>query len=388
MSDQRFTDLVREGGLPTTEAEVRARFEADVAAQNVAFTNNTAFSPWWRMVTTLITQPVMWLIGTLINAVMPQMFVKTASGVFLDLLADGVNVARKQAVKAKGQLQFSRADSTGTLDVPAGTAVQSANINGQVYTLQTTRTVAFDDGQAAVLAPVEALASGSAYNLAEGYYAVLPVLLPGITAVTNVADWLHVPGADEETDNDLRARIRNQFLSVNQWHTDAVYTALISGFEGVKTENVYFNADAPRGPGTADAYVMFETGNPDASFIALIQQKITDEGNHGHGDDVRVFAMPETLHPVSATLYPMENLPSADTAALKTNVEHFIRAAFRENLDYTPTRTRPWSRFSFSRLAQELHAQFPSLLSVAFTTGDITSQMALPRLGMLTVVVS
>ncbi|MFC6633527.1 baseplate J/gp47 family protein [Microbulbifer taiwanensis] len=382
---QLFTDLVKEGGLPTTEAEVQAEFEKEVDAEDVAFTNDSEVSPWWRMVTALITKPVLWLIQALITAVMPQMFVKTAKGAFLDLLAWGVNLKRKLAAKALGQVQFTRATTAGTLDVPAGTAVQSANINGRVYTLRTTETVTFGDGMATALAPVEAEESGSAYNLAAGYYSVLPVLLPGITAVTNLDDWLLQPGADEEKDDDLRARIRTQFLAVNQWHTDAVYRALISGFDGVAADNVYFDSDAPRGPGSADAYVMLEIGTPDAAFIASIQSKITDEGNHGHGDDLQVLAMPETQHDVTATIYPLANLSGATVDQLKADVEDFIRAAFRGNQDYAPTLVRPWSRFSFSFLSGELHTQFPLLHGVDFNIDYIVSQMALPRLNSLTV---
>lgn len=387
MSEQQlFTDLVKQGGLPTTEAEVRAEFESEVQAENVAFTNNSDFSPWWRMVTALVTKPVIWLIQALINSVMPQMFVKTASGAFLDLLADGVNLERKQAAKAQGQVQFTRANSAGTLDVPAGTAVQSANINGRVYTLRTTAKATFTDGLATVLAPVEAEEEGSAYNLAAGYYSVLPVLLPGITAVTNLSDWLLQPGADEEDDDDLRARIRTQFLAVNQWHTDAVYRALISSFDGVAADNVYFDSDAPRGPGTADAYVMLEIGTPDAAFIASIQSLITNDGNHGHGDDLQVFAMPETQHNVIATIYPIGNLSGPTVTKLENDVADFIRAAFRQNQDYTPTLVRPWSRFSFSRLAGELHAEFDLLQGVDFDLDYIVSSMDLPRLNSLSVV--
>lgn len=389
MSEEKlFTDLVKEGGLPTTEAEVRAEFEAEVAEENVAFTNDSDVSPWWRMVTALITKPVIWLIQALINSVLPQVFLKYASGAYLDLKAWGVNLERKRAAAAQGRVQFTRSTTAGTLDVPADTAVQSANINGRVYTLRTTETVTFSDGQDKILAPVTAEEKGSAYNLAAGYYSVLPVLLPGITAVTNLSDWLLVPGADEETDDDLRARIRTQFIAVNQWHTDAVYRALISGFDGVAADNVYFDSDAPRGPGTADAYVMLEIGTPDAAFLASIQSKITDEGNHGHGDDLQVFAMPETVHDVAATIYPMENLSGETVTQLKADVEDFIRAAFRENQDYSPTLVRPWSRFSFSFLAGELHREFPLLHGVDFSIDYIVSQMALPRLNSLTVTVA
>ncbi|MCO1336266.1 baseplate J/gp47 family protein [Microbulbifer sp. OS29] len=388
MSEQQlFTNLLKEGGIPTTEEEVRKEFEKEVDAEKVAFTNNREISPWWRMVTALITKPVIWLIHALINSVMPQIYVKTATGPFLALLADGVNLKPKVKTKAKGFVQFARADSSGSLDVPQNTAIQSPVINGRVYTLRTTAKATFSDGRDTVLAPVEAEETGSAYNLAAGYYSVLPVLLPGIIAVTNLADWLAHPGTDDEDPEELRKRIRTQFMAVNQWHTDAVYRSLIAGFDGVNDGNVFFDSNAPRGPGTANAYVMFEIGNPDASFIQSIQRKITDEGNHGHGDDLKVFAMPETQHDIAVTVYTIDGLSGDTKDHIKADVENYVKAAFRESREYTPTLVRPWSRFSFSLLGGELHRQFELLRGVDFSIDYIVSQMDLPRIKSLTVTV-
>ncbi|WHI45043.1 baseplate J/gp47 family protein [Microbulbifer sp. VAAF005] len=389
MSEQElFTNLLKDGGIPTTEEEVRAEFEKEVDAEGVAFTNNRDISPWWRMVTVLITTPIVWLIQALIKLVMPQMYVKTASGEFLALHADGVNLEPKTKSKAQGFVQFLRADSSGSLDVPINTAIQSANINGRVYTLRTTATVTFSDGLDTVLAPVEAEEAGSAYNLAAGYYSVLPVLLPGIVAVANLEDWLTHPGTDDEDPEELRKRIRTQYMAVNQWHTDAVYRSLIASFDGVNDDNVFFDSDAPRGPGTADAYVMFETGQPDDSFIHTIQQKITDEGNHGHGDDLKIYAMPETFHDITVTVYTIDGLSGGTKDEIKKSVEDFIWAAFRGNLDYQPTLVKPWSRFSFSLLGGELHRQFDLLRGVDFSLDYIVSQMDLPRINSLSVTVA
>ncbi|WP_299940108.1 baseplate J/gp47 family protein [uncultured Microbulbifer sp.] len=388
MSEQQlFTDLLKEGGIPTTEEAVRKEFEKEVEAENVAFTNKRDISPWWRMVTELITTPIMWLIRALVNSVMPQMYVKTASGEFLALHADGVNLEPKKKSKTQGFVQFKRADSSGSLEVAQNTAIQSPVINGRVYTLRTTAKVTFSDGLDTVLAPVEAEETGSAYNLAAGYYSVLPVLLPGITAVTNLSDWLTHPGTDDEDPEELRKRIRTQFMAVNQWHTDAVYRSLIAGFDGVNDDNVFFDSNAPRGPGTADAYVMFEIGNPDATFIQSIQRKITDEGNHGHGDDLKVFAMPETQHDITVTVHTIDGLSMDTKDHIKADVEHYVRAAFRENQDYQPTLVKPWNRFSFSLLGGELHKQLDLIRGVDFNLAYIVSQMDLPRINSLSVTV-
>ncbi|ABC33404.1 uncharacterized phage Mu protein gp47-like protein [Hahella chejuensis KCTC 2396] len=379
-----FRRLVKDAGIPTTEAELNRAWREEVAAQGVAFSNDSDYSPWWRMVSALVTQPVLWLVDLLISGVLPQMFVKTASGAALDLLAWGVAVERKQAARARGRVQFTRADLSGELEIAAGTGIQSASINGKIYSLRTTAPQRFHDGEATLLVDVEAVDVGSGYNLAAGYYAVLQTPIPGVT-VTNLDNWLLQPGADRETDDALRRRVRNQFSAVNQWHTDAVYTAIIARFDGVSVDNVFFEHEAPRGPGTANAFILFETGAPDAAFLARIQATISDDGNHGHGDDLQVFAMPETQHDVSADMWADDRLDATAREQLRQSVMQFIRAAFRENQDYQPTRTFPFSRFSFSRLAQELHGEFPALASIDFKTSDITSQMDIPRLKSLTV---
>ena len=64
-----------------------------------------------------------------------------------------------------------------------------------------------------------------------------------------------------------------------------------------------------------------------------------------------------------------------------------MRAAFRESTvtDYQPTLTYPQSRFSFSRLGEELHQQFPGIESLHFDNADIVSELSIPRINSLVV---
>ncbi|RMV43738.1 hypothetical protein ALP11_05180, partial [Pseudomonas syringae pv. papulans] len=95
--------------------------------------------------------------------------------------------------------------------------VQSPTLNGHIYQLVTTEPRSFEEGQSQLVVPVKAVGAGSGYNLAPGYYAVLPQSVPGIVQVVNATDWLLTPGADAEHDDQLRLRVRNQFSAVNQW---------------------------------------------------------------------------------------------------------------------------------------------------------------------------
>ncbi|MGP4922675.1 baseplate J/gp47 family protein [Pseudomonas lundensis] len=390
MSEVDFKQALVDAGIPTTEAGLRKAWESEVAAQGSKLSNTSAYSPFWRLITALVTKPVMWLISFISDTVLPNFFVKTASNAWLDTLAWAVNVERKGATKAKGVILFTRIAAGGTLELPAGIVVQSSAINGHIYQLVTTTPAIFADGLLQLEVPVEAQEVGSGYNLAPGYYAILPVPLAGIAQVVNVDGWLIAPGADPEPDEQLRLRVRNQFSAVNQWHTDAVYRAMISAFPGVRPDGVYFLHGAPRGPGSANAYVLFDADVPADTYLEQINTHIRDQGNHGHGDDLVVMVMPETQHAIRLTLWPRALIGNEKRDSLRDEVALFVRAAFRESTatDYQPTLTYPQSRFSFSRLGEELHQQFPGIESLHFDNADIVSELSIPRIKSLEVAIS
>lgn len=387
MSDVDFKQALTDAGIPTTEAGLRAAWEAEVVAQGSKLSNTSTWSPFWRVVTALVTKPVMWILDFFIATVLPNFFVKTAVDAWLDMLAWGVNVERKGATKATGLLLFTRVAPGGALEVASGTVVQSAAINGHVYQLVTTAVGTFTDGLMQLLIPVEAVDVGSGFNLAPGYYAILPVPIAGIAQVANAEGWLSTPGADPEPNDELRLRVRNQFSAVNQWHTDAVYRAMISAFPGVRPDGVYFEHGAPRGPGSANAFVLFDADVPAATYLEQINAHIRDLGNHGHGDDLLVMVMPETQHALSLTIWPFSTLTAEQRQTLLEETELFVRAAFRESTtsDYQPTLTFPQSRFSFSRLGEEMHQQFPGIESLHFDNDDIISELNIPRIQSLEV---
>ncbi len=390
MSDVDFKQALADAGIPITEAGLRQAWEKEVAAQGSKMSNTSAYSPFWRVITVLVTKPVMWLITFVSDTVLPNFFVKTAVRKWLDMLAWAVNVERKGATKAKGVLLFTRDVAGGALELPAGILVQSAAINGHVYQLVTTQAATFADGLMQLEVPVEAQDVGAGYNLAPGYYAILPVPIARIAQVVNADGWLIAPGADPEPDEQLRLRVRNQFSAVNQWHTDAVYRAMISAFPGVRPDGVYFLHGAPRGPGSANAYVLFDADVPAATYLQQINAHIRDQGNHGHGDDLLVMVMPETQHALRVNVWPRSILTVEQRTKLQAEVNLFIRAAFRESGtgDYQPTLTFPQSRFSFSRLGEELHQQFAGIESLRFETADILSELTIPRIKTLQVVLT
>ncbi|WP_230376528.1 baseplate J/gp47 family protein [Enterobacter hormaechei] len=327
-----FEEVVKSSGMPVTEEAVRTRFNA-IAAQEGLITNTSRMSPFWRLITAIVTAPVMWLKDALVSVVMTNMFVATAGGQMLRLLAWAVNVTAKPASAAEGVIRFYKEDSKQAVTVAAGTVVQTERINGKVYAMATVADVVIPSGTASALLAVKATGTGGAYNLAPGYYRILPVAVDGISHVASEEDWLTVPGADEESDDELRERCRNQFNLVGNYHTDAVYRSMIASVAGLSIDRIFFLHDAPRGPGTANAYLLLDSGVTSEPFIEAVNDYINTQGHHGHGDDMQCFAMPETRHDLSVTVYVrnLSNLDEEQRGTLKKGIENLIRCAFREN---------------------------------------------------------
>ncbi|EPK0100204.1 baseplate J/gp47 family protein [Klebsiella aerogenes] len=381
-----FEEVLKDSGMPVTEEEVQARFNAIVTDEGL-ITNTSRMSPFWRLVTAIVTAPVMWLKDALIAVVLTNMYVATAGGKMLRLLAWAVNVTAKPATAAEGVIRFFKTDAKATTTVKAGTLVQTERINGRVYVLATMADVVIPSGVASALVAVKATGTGGAYNLAPGYYRILPVAVDGISQVASEEDWLTKPGADEESDDELRERCRNQFNLVGNYHTDAVYRSMIAQVAGLSIDRIFFEHEAPRGPGTANSYLLLDTGVASAPFIDAVNDYINTQGHHGHGDDMQCFAMPETRHDLAVSVYvpSVSNMTNDEVNALKSGVENLIRCAFRENADFDVKKTWPYSRFSFSQLGRELHRAFPQTDSIEFSLRDITSGLDVPRLNSLTV---
>lgn len=162
---------------------------------------------------------------------------------------------------------------------------------------------------------------------------------------------------------------------------------MIASVAGLSIDRIFFLHDVPRGPGTANAYLLLDSGVTSEPFIEAVNDYINTQGHHGHGDDMQCFAMPETRHDLSVTVYVrnLSNLEAEQQDTLKKGVENLIRCAFRENTDYDVKKTWPYSRFSFSQLGREIHKTFTDADSVEFSLKDITSDLDVPRLNSLTV---
>ncbi|MGQ6163719.1 baseplate J/gp47 family protein [Serratia sp. IR-2025] len=384
-----YEQALTESGMPLTEEDVNQKFN-DLVTHEGLITNTSRMSPFWRLIQVIVTTPVMWLKTVLVTVVMRNMYLATAAGSFLDVFAWGVNVKRKPATAAAGVVRFFKDNAQASVTVPAGTVIQTERINGNVYSLAVAQETTLPAGNASGLVAVTATEPGGAHNLAPGYFRILPQAVPGIVRVENEDGWLTTPGADRESDDDLRDRCRNQYNLAGNYHTDAVYRSMIASVAGLSIDRIFFKHDAPRGPGTANAYLLLDSGVVSQPFISAVNDYINGQGHHGHGDDMQCFALPETQHALAVTLFVENkaNFTADELEQLVRNCEALIRCAFRQNAEYDVKKTWPYARFSFSNLGRELHRAFPVLESITFSLGDIVSELNVPRLSSLKVGVS
>jgi uncharacterized phage protein gp47/JayE len=383
-----FKGIVENAGIPTTEQGWKTLFKNDVETAGGIIANDSPFSPFWRLITAIIAKPANFIVNkVLIETMLPNLFLQTATdSAFIEAKAWEHDLTRKSEQTAQGNVVFYRAASSGpSLLIAAGTVVQTDEINGQVYRVISNNDVILPENQSSISVPVSAEFAGEDYNLGAGYYHILPAAVTGIGSVNNIAEWLTTLGANAETNDELKLRTRNAFTAAAPWHIDAVYRAILTEQSGLNTDNIYFEHDAPRGPGTANAFILLDLGEPAAQLLSDLNDYVMAKGYHGHGDDLQVLAMPSTNETISVTIYPHNYLLAEEVTALLANIEDFIRCAFRENNNYTATKATPNSRFSFSRLSQELHREFNGIDSINWAQGDITNANSVPRINTLTI---
>ncbi|WP_265463241.1 baseplate J/gp47 family protein [Aeromonas salmonicida] len=383
-----FMALLAEAGVPTTEQAMEAELKKEVVAAGSLITNDSDVSPFWRLVRGVVITPALWLVRTLLAGhVLPNTFAATATDAYLDLKAWDVDLTRKPAQTTRGLVNFVKANPSEAVTIPADIWVTTERINGTIYRLRPLQAVVSPAGEAVARVVCEAEFAGAAWNLAPGYYNLLSEPVTGILSARNDdKEWITTQGADAEGNDALGLRIQNQFSAVGRYHIDAIYRSMLASVAGIRADHIFFEHEAPRGPGTANAYILLEVGATPASLIEQLNDYVGRQGNHGHGDDLFVMSIPETQHNLTLSLWPQPNLSAEQQAALKAGAENLVKAAFRQSADFPAvTRTWPRSRFSLSQLARELHSQFPQLQSLRFGENDIVSGLAIPRLGKLVV---
>jgi uncharacterized phage protein gp47/JayE len=254
--------------------------------------------------------------------VLKQAFPNTSTGAWLDLHCAQVAVERKESTKAKGQVKFSRTDTTGNVIIPEGRVVKTKpDGTGNVYRYVTLAEAILPDGQAEIYVDVEAEEYGTGANATAGQITEISTVINGIDAVTNESGWLESEGADAETDDDLRARYFLRWQDING-ATKYAYESWAMSITGVIAVTIL--DQHPRGQGTVDVVIKGAAGIPTQDLIDAVDAKV--QANRPINDDVLVKSPTAVDIDITAEL----ELVSGTAAAILTEAENRIRAIFTD----------------------------------------------------------
>ena len=192
-----------------------------------------------------------------------QCFPQTAAGEYLDYHAELRGLERKKAATASGVLRFSvSAKAQNALSIPTGTVCMTAGL----VRFETTEDAELPAGALAVDVPAVAVESGAAGNVAAGAILSMVVAPVGVESCTNPEAFSG--GADDESDEALRARILETYRRLASGANAAFYKQKAMSFDEVAAAAVTPRA---RGIGTVDVVIAAREGVPDDALLEQVQ---------------------------------------------------------------------------------------------------------------------
>ena len=266
-----------------------------------------------------------WQIYSLLQRLLLQVAPAYATGEWLDLHADGVNLTRRSATKTRGMVRFIRAafsSSETNVTIPAGRIVRTLPDGaGRVYRYSTVAAAVLPAGAEFVDVLVEAEEYGAASNASAGQICQLVTPVEGISGVTNTADWLVNEGANEESDAQLQERYALQWQA-NNGCTKHAYKAWALSVPGVTSVSIL--DQHPRGQGTVDVVVRGADILPTAALLEKVRAAIAP---HTPINDDWLVKGPV---PVGALIDGEIEYVTGDPDAIRAQAENRLRALFAE----------------------------------------------------------
>ena len=107
-----YSELVKQSGIPTDSASWKKVLKDVMAKEECIISNDSLFSPFWRLIESAVVQVTLWLINTLlVGYVLPNMFLATAVDQWLDLRGWQCKVGRKGATEGKGFIALVKSEN-------------------------------------------------------------------------------------------------------------------------------------------------------------------------------------------------------------------------------------------------------------------------------------
>ena len=205
-----------------------------------------------------------------------QMFPSTATGEYLERHAAQRGLSRKPSRRASGSVLFFAEDEAhGDILIPAGTEVCTYSDMKRFVTDSDAVLSSTDDR---VSVGVTAVEPGAEYNARGGTITVIVTPVLGIGSVYNSG--VFTDGADEESDEELRLRVIDSYISLTNGANAAYYKGIAMSVDGVYSASVVGRG---RGDGTVDVYISAR-GDTVSPSVKSAVQVLMNEGRELNTD--------------------------------------------------------------------------------------------------------
>lgn len=241
-----------------------------------------------------------------------QMFVATAGGEYLDYFASQRGIERKKATKAQGEITFFINEPVeNNIFIPKGSMVATTDAEPVRYiTVEDAEIVA---GNTLVSVLAEADEAGKKSNIPIGSAKIIVSAPAEINYAYNREPFEN--GCDEETDDELRERIKASFLVPSNGTNKAYYEKLALSVPGITKAGVLAKQ---RGTGTVDVYVSNGENSATAEAVAQAQQLISE--NRELNVDVKVASAQVKKVNLTVVVYAQNGYIKNDIVDICTRV--------------------------------------------------------------------
>jgi uncharacterized phage protein gp47/JayE len=266
-----------------------------------------------------------------------QLFsIDTAQGEDLDERAKDIQpavVTRREAVKATGVVVFSRAGTTGTVTIPIGTKVKTAD--GVIFTTTSVGTitptspekisghgVGRDSNDVAVVAEQP----GTSGNVIADTIIKFDTKPVGVDEVTNQAALVN--GLDEETDSSFRNRLKAFVASLARCTVSALEVNVIGQSDPTSGQTILFAKVVEDIVNRGDVILYIDDGTGAAESVDTVTGENVTEGLAGPPPDSAVGGEER----LNLNEYPIKEvdpitISSSIRGALTINVEYYLNPA-------------------------------------------------------------
>jgi uncharacterized phage protein gp47/JayE len=266
-----------------------------------------------------------------------QLFsIDTAQGEDLDERAKDIQpavVTRREAVKATGVVVFSRAGTTGTVTIPIGTKVKTAD--GVIFTTTSVGTitptspekigghgVGRDSNDVAVVAEQP----GTSGNVIADTIIKFDTKPVGVDEVTNQAALVN--GLDEETDSSFRNRLKAFVASLARCTVSALEVNVIGQSDPATGQTILFAKVVEDIVNRGDVILYIDDGTGAAESVDTVTGENVTEGLAGPPPDSAVGGEER----LNLNEYPIKEvdpitITSSTRGALTINVEYYLNPA-------------------------------------------------------------